>query len=317
MRASRRDLFACIRRLANAVPQLAAGILVLQASAAHGQSIEPRAYSNAPVGVSFLVLGYAETRGGVAFDSALPITDPDLETSSLVVGYARALNLWGNSGKFDIIVPYTSLSGTATYRGDPVEREVEGFGDPLLRLSVNLSGAPALTPAEFRSYRQDLIVGASLQVSVPAGQYDNTKLVNLGTNRWFFKPELGISKALGSWIFEGKAAVTLFTDNNDFLNGRKREQDPLYQLQGHAIYNFGPGVWGSLDATYFVGGRTTLDGIQNSDLQQNWRLGATLALPFDAHNSIKFYASTGVSARTGNSFDLLGVAWQYRWGAGL
>jgi hypothetical protein len=268
------------------------------------------------VGVNFLVGGYAYTRGGVSFDT-LPISDPKLATSSAVVGYARTLDLWGSSGKFDVIVPYTWLSGSAIYQGDPLRRDVDGLADPLLRVSVNFFGAPALTLPEFRSYRQDLIVGASLQVSVPAGQYDDTKLINLGTNRWFFKPEIGVSKALGPWTFEGKAAVTLFTTNNDFFNGNKRSQDPLYSLQAHAIYNFSSGTWGSMDATYFAGGRTTLNGVLQEDLQQNWRIGATLALPIDPYNSIKLYASRGVSARTSNSYDLLGAAWQYRWGGGL
>jgi hypothetical protein len=160
-------------------------------------------------------------------------------------------------------------------------------------------------------------VGASLQVSVPAGQYDETKLINLGTNRWFFKPEIGVSKALGPWTLEAQTAVTLFTTNNDFFNGNKRSQDPLYSLQAHAIYNFSSGIWGSVDATYFAGGRTTLNGVLQVDRQQNWRMGATLAFPVDLYNSIKLYASKGVSARTGNSFDLLGIAWQYRWGGGL
>ena len=280
------------------------------------QSIEPRSYSNAPVGVNFLIGGYAYTRGGVSFDT-LPITDPKLTTSSAVVGYARALDLWGSSGKFDVIVPYTWLSGSAIYQGDPVRRDVDGFADPLLRVSVNFFGAPALKLPEFRSYRQDLVVGASLQVSVPAGQYDETKLINLGTNRWFFKPEIGVSKALGPWTLEAKTAVTLFTTNNDFFNGNKRSQDPLYSLQAHAIYNFSSGVWGSVDATYFAGGRTTLNGVLQVDRQQNWRMGATLAFPVGLYNSIKLYASKGVSARTGNSFDLLGIAWQYRWGSGL
>ena len=77
------------------------------------------------------------------------------------------------------------------------------------------------------------------------------------------------------------------------------------------------GIWASLDATYFVGGRTTVNGVLNSDLQQNWRLGGTLAFPVNPENSIKLYASSGVSARTGDSYDLIGVAWQYRWGGGL
>ena len=303
-------------RDARLIAAVAAGALGIPASPAFAQSIEPRAYSNAPVGMNFLVGGYAYTRGGVAFDT-LPLTNPHLETSSALVGYARALDLGGKSGKFDVIVPYTWLSGSATYQGGPIERVVDGPGDPLLRLSVNLLGAPALSLREFGSYRQDLIVGASLQVSVPVGQYDTTRLVNVGTNRWSFRPEIGASKVLGPWTLEGSFAVTLYTTNDEFFNGNRREQDPLYSVRAHAIYNFAGGAWGSLDATYFAGGRTTLNGTLNRDLQQNWRLGATLALPVDVHNSMKFYASRGVSARTGNGFDLLGLAWQYRWGSGL
>jgi len=269
------------------------------------------------VGVNFLIGGYAYTRGGIAFDSALPISDPKLHTSNGVIGYARALDLWGKSGKFDVIVPYTWLSGTAEHLGQTVERKVDGFADPRFRLSVNFIGAPALDLKEFRAYHQDLIVGASLQVSVPAGQYDPSKLVNIGSNRWWFKPELGLSKAIGNWTLELTGAVTLYTDNHDFFGGHTRAQDPLYSTQAHAIYSFPRGVWGSLDVTYYTGGRTTIDGERNFDLQQNWRLGGTLALPVDVHNSVKLYASSGVSSRTGNDFDLVGIAWQYRWGGGL
>jgi hypothetical protein len=83
------------------------------------------------------------------------------------------------------------------------------------------------------------------------------------------------------------------------------------------IYSFPLGIWASLDAAYFTGGRTTLNGTLNDDLEQNWRVGGTLAFPVSARNSIKLYASSGVSARTGNNYDLIGVAWQYRWGGGL
>jgi hypothetical protein len=295
----------------------AACVLAASASIAHAQSIEPRAYSNTPVGVNFLLAGPYYTRGGLSFDTSLPLTDPKLKTYNAVVGYARALDLWGKSGKLDVIVPYTWLSGSATYRGDPVEREVNGFADPLFRLSMNFYGAPALTLQEFKSYEQDLIVGASLQVAAPLGQYDSTRLVNIGTNRWSFKPELGASKALGALTLEFKAGVTLFTTNDDFFNGNKRSQDPLYSIGSHAIYNFRSGIWASVDATYFAGGRSTLNDTLQNDLQQNWRVGGTLAFPVDARNSVKLYASSGVSSRTGNSFDLIGIVWQYRWGGGL
>jgi len=279
--------------------------------------MEPRSYANAPVGLNFLIAGYGYTRGGLAFDSALPVSKPQLTTSSALLAYARVLDWWGTSAKFSMIVPLTALSGSVNLAGETVTRDVSGAADPVFKLSVNLFGAPALSLAEFAAYEQDLIVGASLRVSAPLGQYDDSRAVNLGTNRWTFKPELGVSKALGPWTLEGTVAATLFTDNKDFFNGQTRSQDPLYSLEGHAIHSFSGGVWGSLDATYFAGGRTTLDGMQGSDLQQNWRFGATLAFPVDRYHSIKLYGSSGVSARTGNNFDLLGIAWQYRWGGGL
>jgi hypothetical protein len=296
---------------------LAAGVLAVAAFPATAQDIEPRAYSNAPVGVNFLIAGYAYTRGGVVFGPSLPIINPNLNTSNAVIAYARVLDLWGMSAKFDATVPYTWLSGTAEYMGQTVPRTVDGFANSALRLSINLYGAPALTLKEFAGWEQDVIIGASFRVTAPWSQYDDSKLINIGTNRWSFKPEVGISKAIGPWTLEGTAAATLYTDNNDFFGGKTLSQAPLYSLQGHLVYGFHSGIWASLDATYFVGGRTTVNDVLNSDLQQNWRLGGTLAFPVNRENSIKLYASSGVSSRTGNDYDLIGVAWQYRWGGGL
>jgi len=296
---------------------LAACALLTGVTAARAQDIEPRAYSNAPVGVNFLITGYVFTRGGLSFDTAVPVTNAKLRTSSAFLAYARVLDLWGKSGKFDVAVPYTWLSGTAEHAGQPTQRVVSGGGDAIFRWSVNLYGAPAKTLKDFADYRQDLIVGTSIQVSVPSGQYDPSRIINLGTHRWSFKPEVGVSKAIGPWTLEITTAATFYTDNDDFFGGTTRSQDTLYSTQAHVIYGFRSGVWASLDATYFAGGRTTIGGTRNNDLQQNWRMGATVAFPVDAHNSIKLYASSGTSARTGNNFDLVGVAWQTRWGGGL
>jgi hypothetical protein len=303
--------------LKQVIAALSVSVLAGVGFPACAQDIEPREYSNAPIGVNFLIAGYAYTRGGVAFGPQLPITNPNLNTSSAVIAYARVLDLWGMSAKFDATVPYTFLSGTADYRGQPESRTVDGFANSAFRLSVNLYGAPALTLKEFAGWEQDVIIGASLRVIAPWGQYDDSKLVNIGTNRWSFKPGVGISKAIGPWTLEGTAAVTFYTDNDDFFGGNKLSQAPLCSLQGHVIYGFRSGIWASLDTTHFVGGRTTVNGVLNSDLQQNWRVGGTLAFPVNRENSVKFYASKGVSARTGDNYDLIGVAWQYRWGGGL
>ena len=290
---------------------------LLAPSGVRAQDIEPRKWSDTPVGVKFLILGYAYTQGGIAFDPSLPVSNPHLQTNTGALAFARSLDLWGLSGKFNASVPYSWLSGSADYRGELVQRTVNGFGNPEFELSVNLYGAPAVGMKDFASYKQDWIVGAALKVSAPSGQYDDTRLVNIATHRWFFKPSLGVSKAVGPWILESTAAVTVYTDNPDFYGDTTRSQAPLYSIQGHVIRSFSHGIWASVDATYYEGGRSTINETLNNDLQQNWRVGATLALPVNRRNSIKLAASDGVSARTGDSYKQYAVAWQYRWGGGI
>jgi hypothetical protein len=291
-------------------------LLCLLAGAARAQDIEPRAYSNAPVGVNFAIVGYVFTRGGLNFDS-LPINDAKLSTSNAVFAYARVLDLGGRTAKFDVVVPVTRLFGEADFAGVPIERAVSGLGRPAFRLSWNLHGSPALRLREFAGWKQDLIVGASLQVAPPWGQYDDSRVVNIGTHRWTIKPEIGVSKAQGPWTFEMQLAATFFGDNDQFLATHTRSQDPIYSLQGHVIFGFASGKWISIDLSGFAGGRSQLDGVPSDDLQQNWRAGLVFATPVDRRNSLKFSVSSGLEARTGNSFDAVGVAWQHRWGGGI
>ena len=283
---------------------------------AHGQSLEPRLYSNAPVGLNFLLGGYAFSTGSAITDPSVTIEDGELDVHSPFAAYAYSFGLWGKSAKFDVVVPYSFLSGTATTNGTPVARTVDGFADPRFRVSMNFIGAPALSLVEFKEYQQNFVLGGSLQVSAPLGQYNSSRLVNIGTHRWTIKPELGLSKTFGPVILELAGAVSFYTENDDF-QGQTRQQDPIYSVQGHLIYTFRNGIWFSLDTTYYRGGRSTTDGVENPDVQSNSRLGATLALPVNKYNSIKLYASSGVSTRTGSDFDNYGLAWQYRWGGGL
>ena len=312
---------SCLAEVRRALRAKAAGVAAalclagsfLAVAPAWSADIEPRAYSNAPVGINFLIAGYAYSDGGLSTDPASPIQDARLQINTGLVAYARTLSLWGKSGKFDVTLPYSDLSGTALVNGNPAERQVTGFNDPRFRVSVNFIGAPALSKQEFASYRQDLIVGGSLQVAAPLGQYDPDRLVNIGTNRWFFKPEVGISKALGAFTLEFSTAVYFYTTNDDYFGGKTLEQDPVSSTQAHVIYSFGRGVWAALHGTYDYGGRTTIDGVRDDEVMGNSRLGATLALPVNRNNSIKLYASTGTATRTGSDYDLAGIAWQYRW----
>lgn len=321
-RLIRFNLFPWVRRPGSGPAAWAGGPILLAFAAvcacdARAQELEPRSYSNSPVGLNFLLAGYAYTEGSVSFDPSVPLTDADLRTNTAVFAYARALDAWGHAAKFDVIVPYTSLEGSALFEGQPLRREVSGLGDPRFRYAFIFHGAPALSAEAFASYRQDWIVGGSLQVSAPLGQYDHSRLVNIGTNRWAIRPELGISKAWGPWILEIAPSVLFYTDNDDFLDGGRVEQAPLYAVQAHLVYGFPSGIWAAVDAIYYTGGRTTVNGVEGDNLQRNTRVGLTVALPVDRNSALKLYASTGTSARTGNNFDGFGVVWQYRWGGWL
>jgi hypothetical protein len=296
---------------------LGVAAMVFVARFAYAAELEPRAYSNTPVGLNFLIAGYGYSEGGLSTSGASPIKDAKLKIHTELLAYVRTLDVWGKSGKFDVILANSQLSGTATYDGQSRERQVSGLNDPRFRISVNFYGSPALSMREFADYRQDLLIGASVQVSAPVGQYDSGKFVNIGANRWFIKPDIGISKALGPLTLELSASVMIFTKNDDFFGGQTLEQDPLYSTQAHVTYNFGNGVWGALDGTYDYGGRTTVNGVRSDDAQGNSRAGVTLAMPVNRNNSIKIYTSTGVTTRSGSDYTLGGIAWQYRWGGGL
>jgi len=279
--------------------------------------MEPLSYTNAPIGLNFLIAGYTYQWGSVLVDPSLPIQNVKATVDTATLAYSHIIDFWGQSGSLALAVPYAwlSASGEVFDRAASVRRA--GLSDLTVRLSINLYGAPALSLPEFSGYHQDTIIGVTLLVTAPSGQYYPSKLINIGTNRWSFKPEVGISKALGPWTFEAEAAVTFFTDNNEFFGNGMRQQDPLFSIQGHAIYNFNPRLWAALDGTYYTGGRTTLNGSVDNDLQRNSRWGATLAYSLDRQNSLKLYFTSGVAARTGTEFKIIGAAWQYRWGAGL
>ena len=283
---------------------------------AKAQDLEPRSYANAPVGLNFLIAGYAYTAGGVATDPALPIDDAHVEVNSGFVAYAHSLGVFGKSAKFDLALPFSWASGSAEVVGRFRDREISGFTDPRLHFSINLYGAPALSMKEFAKYEQDIIVGASVEVTAPGGQYDPDKLLNIGTNRWSIKPEIGISKRLGPVTLEVAGGIRFYTDNDDFL-GRVREQEPVYSVQAHLIYSFGYGIWAAIDGTFYTGGRAIINGIKSNTQLENSRVGATIALPVNRYNSVKLYYSTGVTGLTGSDFDVAGIAWQYRFGGGL
>lgn len=271
------------------------------ASELHAQEIEARAYSNAPIGVNFVTGGIAQTKSGAY----------TLSTEALSL--THVLDVAGQSGRLTLVLPYAELSGSGTVKGQVINASAEGLSDPMIKASVNLYGAPALSASEFKNYQQDLIIGVSLAASIPWGQYNSTQMINVGGNRSVIQPGIGASQAIGPWRLELAGMASIFTSNTNYMGNNTLSQNPVYSSETHVIYYFPNTAWISADATYFFGGQSYVNGAAVSGSQENWRFGSTISYPINQHNAIRITGSTGVYSRTNTSYDMLGISWQYRW----
>jgi hypothetical protein len=204
-----------------------------------------------------------------------------------------------------------------------VEQELyrSGLAPTVARFSVNLMGAPAMTVNEYAKWRQKTLIGVSLAVLTSTGQYDPARLINIGTNRWAFKPEVGVSRRWGKWVLDAYGAVWLFTPNNNFFSNapgsvgpNRQTQQPMGAVETHLSYDVKPRMWVSIDGNYWYGGETSLNGVATpTTLQANSRLGATAAIPIGKHQSLKFSYSGGTYITFGGNYKEASAAWQYSW----
>jgi hypothetical protein len=277
------------------------------------QELEPGAYWPIPKGLNVATAVVSVNRGDVTFDPSLPVDEASATVSTTAFAFTRGFGVNGRSANATVVWPIIAGHLDGVYLGERTNVDRFGLGDPRLKIAMNLVGAPAMSPTRFASYRQGLIVGMSLTVAPPIGQYDSTRIVNLGSNRWSFKPELGLSLARGKWIVELMAGVWLFTDNPNFVGGRTREQDPILSTQVHVTRRFKPGVWLAADGNFFKGGRTTIGGKQNLDLQRNSRIGGTLSKALDRHQAIRISVNRGAYTTIGADFTSIAVGYNYAW----
>jgi len=279
-----------------------------------GQDLEPRAYSVSPVGTNFVVLTFLNSAGDIAVDPTIPIADARSNIQGVALGYFRSANFFGRSASVTLVQPYSWGTAEGRLEGELSRVYRSGVADSKVRLAVNLFGAPAMKVEEFAKYRHRTTVGATFSFTAPTGQYDPNKLVNLGTNRWSFKPEIGLSHSFARrWIFDAYGGVAFFTDNSQFL-GKARSQDPLFSTQVHLSYTLRPRLWAALDGTFYAGGQSTVGNVLNDDRVQNVRLGGTISIPLTQHQSLKVSYSTGAIVRIGGNFRTLSVGYQYLWG---
>jgi hypothetical protein len=291
-----------------------ATFLVSASASLAAQDLEPRAYSASPIGTTFVVAGVARSTGSVLTDPTLPFEDINARLGVLTAGVGYTFDLLSRTALIVVAVPYAR--GRVSGRTEESTAEVTRVGpaDARVKLSVNLLGGAARKLREFAAAPRSTIIGVSLTAVVPTGQYSPQRLINLGSNRWAFKPEAGVSVPLGRWSVDGYAGVWFFEANDEFYPGSsQRTQNPVVAVQGHASYTIRPRMWAAVDATWYSGGRSTINGIEKDDLQRNSRLGATISIPIGARQSLKASYSAGATTRIGGDFNTLAVAWQMTW----
>jgi hypothetical protein len=287
---------------------LLAGLFPVIAAA---QELEPRAYSPSPTGTTFVVVAATHSWGSVFTDPAAPLTDVDADVGVLGLGVGHSFALLKRSVLVLGLVPIAWGEASGNIGEDRRTASRRGLADPRVKLSMILWGSKPMTRAEFAQRTRTPIVGTSITVVPPVGQYDATKLVNIGSNRWSVKPEVGLSVPAGRWTIDAYAGVWLFTDNDSYFpSSGLREQDPVVALQGHVSYTLGRRAWIAMNATWYGGGRVTLDQVNSAEPYRNTRLGATWAIPFGSNQSLKFAYSAGAATRIGADFRTLSGAWQ-------
>ncbi len=296
-------------------------ILTGAAASVPAQDMTPRAYVITPRSSNAITLTNIFNTGNLRFEGTVPIEGATGRLNVPALSLYRSFSLFGRSVNVAATLPY----GVGTFEGTVLGAEREayrsGLLDSVFRLSVNLAGGPAMTLPQMREWRQRSLVGASLKVVAPTGQYDPTKLINLGGNRWAIKPEIGYSGRFGSFIVDAYAAVWFFTRNDEFFSRNEffpgtqaQTQDPIYAFETHLSYDIRPRFWISLDGNFWYGGRTSLGGVENpSTLQQSSRIGITASVPITRHQAIKLGVADGAYVRFGGDYTILSVAWQYSW----
>jgi len=214
----------------------------------NAQDIEPRRWSHLPVGSDFAGVAYAYTTGEIYFEPAFNIQDAQFDMQTIGVKYIHCFELFDKSARVDITQPYQIGHWDGLLNGAPAEVERDGLANSTLRFAVNLIGAPPLAGKEFVAYRaekedKETILGVGLGLQVPTGQYYDDKMINLGDNRFTFRPQIGIVHNRGKRSMELTTMASIYTDNNDFFNGKQLEQDPVYSADANLIYTFRPGLW--------------------------------------------------------------------------
>jgi hypothetical protein len=289
----------------------------LLAGSAHAQFTDPRNYENFPVGVNQVELTYDYVRANESVDPSLIIQGAHLNLNQWTLSYTRYFGLLGRMAWVAPSIPLAVLNGAAP--GSNLSGSVGGAGDSGYEFAWLLKGGPALSPAEFESYKPTTVVGVSLNVTAPTGLYRADKILNLGSDRWSFRPEIGLSHPFGpdqKWTFDAYANSYFYTDDTSYRGAEILRQGPLPAFEGHISYTFGERVVTSLDARYSFRGDTSIDGVGQNDSQKNFIVGSEAIVTLNAKNQLTFIFEKAAVHVNGPSATGVAVRYDYYWGVG-
>lgn len=286
---------------------------ILCGSISYSQELEPRNYSVIPKNLNGVLLGYTFSDGSIVTDATSPFTDFDVTTHTITLGGVRTFGIFGKLGRVQLMVPFAFMSGDLKVNGKDTAGTRTGFADARFRVGVNIFGSPALEPKDYQKFNEETVLGASVVVSVPVGQYYEDKYVNLGSNRWGFKPEIGFSYNYNRFYGELYSGVWFFTPNNEYAKTNTLKQEPIISLQAHIIYTFKSKIWLGLDGNYFWGGQTEINGVSKDDQIRNSRFGGVIGYPITPKHSLKFQVHTGVETNIGQGYTTFSLGYQYIW----
>jgi hypothetical protein len=281
------------------------------------QDLSPRAYVITPLHFNAVTFTYAYYSGSLLFNGAAPITGATGTYSVPAITCYHSFGMFGRSANLNIALPYAigTFQGEVGGQGQQIYRS--GLVDTTYRLSVNLRGGPAMQAREYAKWNEKTLLGVSLKVVAPTGQYDPNKLINWGSNRWAFKPEFGYSRRRKHLVLDAYAGVWLYTTNQRYYSPsgpQPQTEQPIGSFEGHLSYDFKPRLWLSLDGNFWFGGITSLSGIENlATRQTSSRIGVTASLPLSKHQSVKVSYANGTYVRFGGNYQNVSAAWQYSW----
>ncbi len=293
-------------------------LVLVFASPCLAEELEPRRWTHLPINTTFAGAAYAYTDADIGFSPVLKIEDAQMEMHTWAAKFIRTFSLFEKTARIGLLQAHQKGRWSGLLDGAPKTVHRDGWTDTVLRFAVNLYGAPPLQGKEYAAYRAskkvETIVGAGFSVQLPTGEYMDDKLINLGTNRFTFRPQLGLVHTRGKWSMEATGMIVLYSDNDEFFNESKLEQDPLYAIHGHLIYTFRPGVWAGASAGYNYGGRSTVDEVKKNDRKQNLAWALSFGLPINRHLGVKVaYIGTRTQESTGMDSDTFALGFSAFW----